>query len=430
MNNKKTGALTIILIVVSLFAFFSCKQSGESSKGDGIIEITVMHHQDITSPEAKVEEEIFKAFEEAHPNIKLKFETYFGEAYHQKVKAMAAAGKLSDVIYLWPGGRSRELTKNGLIADLYPFLGNDKKYYVESAIAPQGDGKLYELPQALTATHVLYTNTKLLDELGLEKPKTLNDMMKMVPIARENGLDLVIMPNKPKWVNQSCLFSTVVGRIAGENWAIDAKNGKASFTDPKFVESLRIIEQMYQTGILPRSSIQLDYGDSPNLFAENKGIFMIDGDWRVNALTPLISVEDQKHFDLDVIPSLPGQIGADGSTSVVPGTGLGMREGLSKEKAEAAWKLIYWYAGPVAAKIRLEQQGVIPAYKVDLSKFELPPLAQKRGDFYASHGPTPVLDNVFEGVVIEEINTGLQLLGLGESSPEEIAQDIAKKMNK
>lgn len=408
---KELIVLAAILMVFS-FAF---------AKSHNKVHISVLHYQDITSPEAKVEDEIFEEFAKENPDIELEFEKLFGEAYHQKVRALAAAGDLPDVIYMWPGGRSAELTKNELVQDLYPFLGKDKKKYVETAVAPQMDGKLFELPIAVTATHMMYANTKLLKELGLKMPKTYKDLLAMVPAAKEANVSLIIMPNKASWVMQSCLFSAIVGRTAGADWATGSN---LSFNDKGFVDALSIIQELYTSGAFPASSISLDYGDGPNLFAEGKGLFMIDGDWRVNALVPLMDDEAQEDIELTVFPKIAGQVGPKASTSIVPATGFGMNANLDGEEAEAAWKLISFFAGEKAAKIRLEKQGVIPSYKIKMKNIDMAVLAKKRGEFYQDHPGTPVLDNVFSGELIESINTNLQRLGLGATTPATAANQI------
>lgn len=392
------------------------------------VELTVLNYLDITSPEAKTWDETLEAFQVEHPNIKLKIENLFGEAYHQKLTALAAAGKLPEVMYLWPGGRSAEIYKNELAEDLYPYLGANRARFVTAAVAPQWEGKLYELPIAITATHMMYVNTKLLRDLGLTMPKTYDDLVAMVPKIKEAGLDPIIMPNKAAWVMQSCLFSALVGRIGGQEWLEKVIAGEASFTDKEFVDSLKLVKDLYDTGLLPASSVQLEYGDGPNLFATGKGVFMIDGDWRVNALIPLLPEEEQKNIKLTVFPDIPGQKGKSGSTSTVAATGFGMKAGLSKEKAKVAWKWIYFFAGPEASEIRLADQGMIPSYRMELSGYEIPPLAIKRGAFYPAHSGTYVLDDKISGEPINVLNNGLQELALGNITPEKLAADFEAAM--
>ena len=414
---KKLFCLVVALVFVSSISVCVFSQEKE-------VELTVLNYLDITSPEAKAWDATVEAFNAKYPNITLKIENSFGEAYHQKLAALAAAGDLPDVMYLWPGGRSAEIYRNELTEDLYPFLGPDKDKFVPAAVAPQWDGKLYELPIGITATHVMYVNTKLLSDLGLTMPKTYDELVAMVPKIKEAGLYPILMPNKAAWVMQSCLFSVLVGRIAGQDWLDALIAGEASFTDQEFVDSLALVKDMYDTGLLPPQSIQLEYGDGPNLFATGRSPFMIDGDWRVGAIAPLLSEEEQENFELTVFPDIAGQKGESGSTSTVAATGFGMKAGLTGDKVDAAWKWIYFFAGPQAAEIRLIEQGMIPTYIMDLSAYDISPLAVKRGAFYPEHSGTYVLDDKITGEPINILNTGLQELALGNTTPEKLAAEI------
>jgi len=388
------------------------------------VELIVLNYLDITSPEAAAWDETVEKFQAKYPNITLTIENSFDEAYHQKLAALAAAGDLPDVMYLWPGGRSAELYENDLIEDLYPYLGADKDNYAPAAVAPQWDGKLMELPIAVTATHVMYVNTALLDDLGLSMPATYDELVAMAEPITEAGLYPIIMPNKSAWVMQSCLFSALVGRIAGQDWLDALIAGEASFTDQEFVDSLAFVKELWDNGLLPPQSIQLEYGDGPNLFATGRSPFMIDGDWRVGAVAPLLTAEEQADFELSVFPDIEGQAGPSSSTSTVAATGYGMKKGLSGDKADAAWKWVSFFAGPEAAEIRLLEQGMIPSYLMDISGYDIDPLAVKRGAFYGEHPGTYVLDDKITGDPITILNDGLQELALGNTTPEKLAAEM------
>ncbi len=418
---KRLFYFVLVLVFVSSISICVFSQEKE-------VELTVLNYLDITSPEAKVWDATVEAFKAKYPNITLKVENSCMEAYHQKLAALAAAGDLPDVMTLWPGGRSALIYENELAEDLYPFLGADKDKFVPAAVAPQWDGKLYELPIGITASHVMYVNTKLLSDLGLTMPKTYDELVAMVPKIKEAGLYPILMSNKDAWVMQSCLFSALVGRIAGQDWLDAAIAGEASFTDQEFIDSLALVKDLYDTGLLPPQSIQLEYVDGPHLFTTDRSPFMIDGCWQVNLLGPLLTEEAQEDFELTVFPDIAGQRGESGSTSTVASIGFGMKRGLTGDKADAAWKWIYFYAGPEAAEIRLIEQGVIPACIMDLSAYDISPLAVKRAAFYLEHSGTDVLDNVIAGKPILTLNIGLQELALGNTTPEKLAADVEAAM--
>ena len=80
--------------------------------------ITVLDYQDATAPNSFEDNElIWGAFEKAHPDIKIEREVLFNEPFHQKAAAYAAAGKMPDVFYMWPAGRSTPIHEKKLAKD-------------------------------------------------------------------------------------------------------------------------------------------------------------------------------------------------------------------------------------------------------------------------------------------------------------------------
>jgi len=162
---------------------------------------------------------------------------------------------------------------------------------------------------------------------------------------------------------------------------------------------------------------------------------MIDGDWKVsNFLTDpttsqaLIPPRDQKNFVMTVFPEIPGEINHN-TTSSVPGAGFGMNADIpaGSEKEKAAWRLIMWLTSPEVQKIRLETGAAFPSRK-GVTSDRLEPLAQERAQFYGKFGGTYVLDNVLHAQVYGPLNVGLQEIGLGLSTPEQVAAKVQKAL--
>lgn len=395
------------------------------------VTLTVLNYFDLTSPGAYRElEEVWYEFELRNPHITVIREDLFNEPFHQKTEAYAAAGRVPDVIYMWPGGRSTTLHSNKLVKDLRPFLGDDAKYFSEAVLAPQAAGYLAELPNTLTSSHAMYVNVGLLNQLGLEIPETYEELVAMVPVLKANGLDTILMGAQDDWVLQSCLFSTIVGRLVGDEKMDQIIAGEAKFTDPEFVSALEFYGRLYEDGVLHRKIMNTTYGEVNGLFAAGRAPFMIDGDWKVgNFITDvttgeaLIPVDKQHEFKMIIFPAIPGEV-VPRSSSAVVGTGFGMSASIPAGSAReaAAWELIKWLQGPEVQKLRLETGGTIPS-RIDVTSDQLEPLVNERLGYYSlMETGTYVIDNVLAGEVYLPINIGLQEIGLGLATPMEVAQ--------
>ena len=433
-------ALALLMVVTSVFA----QGTKEDASAGKQIELTVLNYIDMSEPNSANEiSMVWDKFAAENPDIKLVREDLFNEPFHQKTEAYVASGQVPDVLYMWPSGRSTSLhtTKSG--KDLMPFLQKDGMVddYNPATLAPQFAGFLGELPNGLTTTHMLYVNTKVLRENGLSIPKSYAEMKAMVGPLKAKGIDLIAMDNMDAWVMQSCLFSMVVGRFGGTDWHDKVAAGTLKFTDPWFVKSLELIDDMYKSGMLNRNSLSSPYGSSRGSFAAGKAAFYIDGDWSTASFQTDITTgkalvspaSQQNDFELMVIPNLPGEVISNSNSGVV-GTGWGMSANIpaGSAKEEAAWRLIKYLQGEYVQTYRLSTGASFPSnLNVDVEKVvkekNLEPFIAKRAAYYAAYTTiTPVIDGVLHSDVYNVINTGLQEIGLGSKAPSQVASEVQK----
>ena len=435
----RIGMLLCCIMGALLLAACSASKQG---KDDSVV-LKVYNYADLSEAGADSDEAaIWKRFEELHPEIKIVRENSTNEAYHQKLAAYVASGNIPEVMYLWPSGRSAAIQSHRMVKDLMPFLkdrGLDRSY-VDSILIPQDSGYLGELPITMTVTHMMYANKALLKKYGFDMPKTFDDLKAMVAPLKAAGIEVVGMDNMDGWVMQSCLFSTLVGRYGGTDWDKQLKEGKIKFTDPWFVNALKVVDELYSSGVLNRNSLQSSYGTGRGTFATEKCAFFIDGDWSCgNFVTDpttgvsLIPREKQESdIELTVFPAVPNEIYAD-SVSTIAGSGLGLSADIPAGSAleKAAADLVLWYAGEEVQTYRFCKKGVIPSLKtLDTDKLvkenNLDPLVAKRVTFSKSYKPVPVIDGALDPDVYNVINTGLQEIGLGNKTPEQVAAEVQK----
>ncbi|MGO8694951.1 MAG: ABC transporter substrate-binding protein [Rectinemataceae bacterium] len=421
------------LIVVSLMVAAVAVGLAAQEK----VTLNVLNYQQADQAGYQEDVAIWQKFQADNPDITLNMEVLFNDPYHQKLEAYAAAGTLPDVFYLWPGARSAVIHEQHLAKDLTKLLGADfLGNFSAAAVNPDNQlGKyLAELPQSFTYTSVMYVNKKLLADNGFGLPKTFADLRRMVPRLKAKGIAVIMLPDKDGWPMQSCLFSTVAGRMAGDKFFDAIVAGKAKFTDKPFVDALDVIANLYKDGIIARSDDQVGYGEGAGLFASGKAAIYIDGDWRVQAYITdkasgkaLIDPKAQES-DFALLPfvSIPGEKNP-GVVSAVAGTGWAISgsipDGSAREKA--AVRLIKYLYSPEVQAIRFSTGAYVPTLKG--VKADVEPLVAKVPLFYADNPKTCyVLDGVFDPSVYNVINNGLVAIGLGTSTPMQVASDVQK----
>jgi raffinose/stachyose/melibiose transport system substrate-binding protein len=408
--------------------------------------LNVLYYIDATVAGYDVDQAIWAKLEAQKPDIDLQKEELFSEPYHQKFQAYVAAGTLPDVWYCWPSGRSEIVYDKHLAKDLSVLLGKDfLKNFAPTATNPKalGDSIMpasqYQaiVPQSFTLTTAVYINTGLLKANGIAVPKTYADLKAMVPKLKAKGIAVMMLPDKDLWPAQSCLFSTISGRMLGDSYIDQVKAGKAKFTDSGFVNALKVYQNLFKDGIIAAEDMNVGYSEGIGLFSAGKAAMYVDGDWRVGnyitdktANTALISPADQaSSFDIINLPSLPGEKNA-GIVSGIAGVGYAISNALpsGSAKEKAAVKLVKYLYSPEVQKIRFEQGAYIPTLLGVTGDVE--PLITKAAAYKNAVTKTSyVLDGVLDPSVVTPLNNGLQALGLGTGNPAKIAGDMQKAMD-
>ena len=410
----------VILIALLLVAGVSFARGG--SEPDGIV-LQMYDYLDLTNEiDVAHDEELMDAWDALHPDITLEREFGFNEPYHDKLQAMAVAGQLPDIMFLWPGKRTGYVTGSGQVKDLSSWVNQVADQFAPAAVAPQGpNGEMWELPEQVTATHVMFTNTRILDELGLEFPATFEELIQQGPAIRDAGYIPVAMDNKDGWQMQSCLLSALVARAGGKEWLNAARVGDASFEDPQFIDALRAVEALSQYDMFSPGINQADYGEALNAFASGEAVYFIDGGWRTNEVAELMPEDAYTYVDFNVIPALPVDEVMPASSAIVAGTGFGMNADLEGEEAEAAWEWIYYFAGPVGSEIKAGQ-GWLPAVKIELPA-DIPPLLNKLVAFLNVTPGGYVIDAVMDAEGMGTLHPALQEMMFGNMTPAEVGAE-------
>jgi len=405
--------------------------------------LNFLWYQDATSAGYSTDVAIWQKFKDDNPDINLNQEILFSNAYHDKLTAYIAAGQMPDVFYLWPSMKdsSALVQQKKLAKDLKVLLGADfVGNFNATAIDPtqQASKTLLELPQAFTFTSVMYTNKKLLSDLGIALPKTYADLKAMVLKLKVKNIQTVLLPDGDGWPGESCLFSTIVDRMVGTDFQDKVMTGKAKFTDPAFVATLKFWQQMFTDGVISWTNIQEPYGDGPGLFAGGKAAFFVDGDWRQGAFLTdkstgkaLIPPTNQSSdFGLMAFPAIPGEK----FPAVVPGiagTGLAVASSVAagSDVEKAAIRLLKYYYSPEVQLLNLESGAYIPSRK-GITSDKIEPFTSMMSQFYGTIAKSSyVFDGVFAPEVVNVLNPGLQAIGLGAQTPLQVATAMQKAMD-
>ena len=341
----KKGKLVILALLILVMAVPSLWAEGAKELGgtsaDKVV-VKTMAYGDNSNQEGVNWVRIVKAFEKENPNIDIDYEMLYDEAYHQKVVARLAAGDIPDLAYMGADARwGLPWKEAGQQFDHRELL--DANFYDLSLIPPMGmNNEIFEIPLGTSnITTVLFMNEKLLASLGLKAPKTYEDMVKMVPVARKAGIEVVSIDGADGWAWGSCLMSAIIARMSGDpQWVSKAVAGEYSFDDQVMVDSLAFLDRLVDDGVLLEKSVLVDYGANISNYNNEKALFMIQGQWAAGGIE---NPEVANATKMIAWPKLPGEkAGVEGSVAAAIQVGYGLTKSgaMKPEVRDAAVEIL------------------------------------------------------------------------------------------
>jgi raffinose/stachyose/melibiose transport system substrate-binding protein len=418
---KKVLVLFLVLVVLGASVF-----AGTQKKTEGPVVVKAMGYGDNANQEGQNWIRIVDTFEAENPNIDIDYEMLYDEAYHQKVTARLASGDIPHLAYMGADARWGAPWKEaGQQFDHRPYI--DANYYDMSLIPDMGpNGEIFEIPLGTSnICTVLYMNEKLVKSLGLSAPQTYEDMVAMVPVARENGLEVVSIDGADGWAWGSCLMSCIIARLAGDaHWVQKAVEGKNKFTDPAMVNSLKLLRQMVDDGVISDKSVLVDYGANLSNFSNQKALFVVQGQWAAGGIDPGVA----ENTLMLAWPKFPGEkSNMAGSVAAAIQVGYGITNAGAADPAirDAAMKFIkYFYSEPETTQRLRDGAIVAPILKNYQVPADLPFIVKQKVKLAQSAMNTDVIDAFLSGEPNDALNAGMQEIVAGTATPEEIAKKV------
>ncbi|MDC7240288.1 MAG: extracellular solute-binding protein, partial [Spirochaetales bacterium] len=271
--------LSMVLLLSAGLLFATGQPDGDSSSvvikmGDNLPDRTVGL--------GAVAEAINEEFIAMHPEVSFEVESYQDQPYQQKIKIYATAGQLPDIMKYWSFSTLlKPLVDSKLVVTLDRAALSDLPWMPGALEGNVYGGELYGIP--LTADFwVVFYNQAIFDKVGVEVPKTLEEMKAVSAKLSDAGYIPAVTDGKDGWP-LSISYDNIFWRVTGDYSLMgDALAGKKPFTDPEFVEAAEIFQELFNTsGVFRNDLVTTDYGAARNLFGQEQAAMYIMGPWEM-----------------------------------------------------------------------------------------------------------------------------------------------------
>ena len=295
-------------------------------------------------------------------NVEIEFVTASRGNETEELNKYLASGSGPDIVFTYNPYYFGSYAKNGMLTDLTELIdahGGNIKALVGSELLQSGQigGRQYAVPakRMFTGKYVSYIRKDWLDALGLEVPKTTDELVNALVRFRELDNDGSLIPFSSQYGN-SAAIKTILQNFCMENEYSET----APFSDPDYKRGLEFLNELYNSGLLGSGyASDIDSVAHYTNISEGKVGFFTDS-LSASSFNRLISIcELMKTNDPDaelVVCDAITNSGGKHFKEVNPDSGMYIFVPAYSTKAELAVKYLDWLSRPDV--IRTLQNGV------------------------------------------------------------------------
>jgi ABC-type glycerol-3-phosphate transport system substrate-binding protein len=363
--------------------------------------------------------------------VQVTFDVYApSDVYNQKVRAASQARRLPDVFGVLAEKHDlASFIKAGLVLDLTPYLEADgaawrNRFYPavlghdqftdnnEYGINPG----YYGIPIDLMTVQMVYNKT-LFRKAGLDPespPKTWSELITQGKALKAAGIPPIISGFGEIWLID-CLASNYAFNILGEKKVIDTYRGKVPYTDPGWIRVLSLFQELAENDLWFPGITNLNNKEAEQMFANERAAIAFNGSWCVNVYTGM-----NPDLVYGVFPPPPASDahpmrvwGSAGASLLVNG------ESPNREKAVAFLK---WLTDSAQQSVYATKTRSVPANRA-CTESVTPVLADFARPIDTATHPSqwPIME---KPAVVETFDKGIQMIMIGEETPEQVAARI------
>jgi ABC-type glycerol-3-phosphate transport system substrate-binding protein len=338
---------SFVVALAAAVSFLAAGCSGSPSESGGPVTLTYWDFLDPSqdNPRAKALKENLANFQAANPDIKVQLAVVSLGDMLNRLPQAAAAGQAPDVFKMFTP-QVRQMASAGAYSPL-PAAASETKDWLRPIDTLAGpDGKQVAVPYEYR-TCAFYYNQKVLKQLGVDVPKTYDEVVKVAGKAAKAGLTGfgTGFSDTDNSAIIATFFDCFMSQVDQPIWD---GGGKAAFATEKGIEFGNFLADLRDAGALASSVTSDSYGTVADGLANGTVAMTVLGTERI--VTMASQNPDVKWT------SLPSASTGD-DTGATIGWTLGI--GADSKHADAAWKFIEYMTGPKAAAV-MATGGEVP----------------------------------------------------------------------
>ncbi|AIQ51283.1 ABC transporter substrate-binding protein [Paenibacillus sp. FSL R7-0331] len=367
-----------------------------------------------------------KLVQEKFPNVTLETSKLPDEQYFTSIRTKLASGKGPDIFWVFPRNASLgvlDMAKAGYAADL-----SDLTFWDKISQGAKEDmsyeGKPYGIAGGLDYLGVYY-NKELFTQAGItEMPQDWPAFLEACQKLKDAGITPISLADKDPWFLQFGMYQIAANEVYPDEMDFDTKlqAGEKSLTDPKWVDTISKMKELYDKGFVIKNSLGLGSAQAAQQFVDGKAAMIFDGTWDYATMTAKGAAEFTRGF-FSLPANEPGQ-----PTYVSAATAAGFALNAKSENLDIAKQVMnYLFDGQSDLfKAWTESNSSISVYEGVPLNHEL---FKEVNDSYLNEGKSVYFPNqMWPTGVAEEMEAKFaEIIGGRKTTPEQVTEAMDAK---
>jgi len=288
MNHKRLVLISLMLGILSLPLFAGGQKEQGAPAGTSSGTVTVWHYFSVASQVQELKD-LATLYNKSKPDVKVDYVFVPYDQLNNKIVAAAAASTGPDVV-VYNGPNVGQFVDAKAIIDLSPYWNSyaDKDLFVPAVIHSIG-GKVYGV-QGYVNLLGLWYNKDILDKLGLQPPKTIDELtadLAKIAAAGYKGITLTGKPNdQGEW--QAYPWLSAYG------WSYSDPSASAA------QQAFGLVSSWAQKGYLSRIVVTWEQTEPFQAFTVGDVAFTENGNWQLG------TAKANARFNYGVVPMPSG----------------------------------------------------------------------------------------------------------------------------
>ena len=427
MRKLAIGLLVAVAAIVIVSLARNALNPGNNKAKDA--DVVVWHWM---SDREDTFEELVQRYE-ALTGVRVEVQVYApSDAYSSKVRAAAITRTLPDVYGILAEPRDyASFIKAGFVENLTPYLEANEGAWQQSFFSKalsmdtfvEGNQfgvtpGIYGIPTDVMNIQFLY-NKDLFKKAGLNPdlpPQTFAEFIEAGKKLKAAGIQGLVSGWAEVWM-LNCLADNFAWNLMGKDKILATIRGDVAYTDPDWVRIFSYFQQMGESGVLANGIVSMVNKHAEQIFANEKAAMAFNGSWGVNVYRGM-------NPRLNYATFLPPKVSDAFPVVIWGGAGSSFKVNAASANKDKAIAFLKWLTEKEQQEYLVASTLNLPANKDALSQ-DLPILQEFAQSMDRVVHLSQLPRNEYPRVV-ETMGKGLQLIIIGQKSPEQLAQDLQR----